>query len=339
MNAKIKKLFIGVLLFILQPAAMAEHYYYDYVKNYSNCSIKMSGDDKVEVGYTVNLAPDFDRATPENIIQWNKLINIPDEDLKNASLDPDNPLILIYAYNTDGSKIEITTQDVHNASVQNRTHGVYRILFTLNLNTLNRNIRVAAGIGHTLKSANKQQYPLHSLKGISFGPSGDQCEPFDYQANIAPQPLKVDPEFRLASAFWQFIDVDLDRLLDSGATGLRILPRKSSTDSFCITYRTVGIQNTRYMISANNSNGLSADGKYFQFKRKEKTINYRLILSGNNGQYSPYLPLSKSFMLLENGNSNTKQMCWSPEINLFSTDTTDKGFYSDTLNFTITPEA
>ncbi|WP_145586240.1 hypothetical protein [Yersinia kristensenii] len=366
MNTKSKKLLMGLLLLILPPTAMANPYFYDYVQNYSNCSAKLLDDGSVKVSFQANLIDGlYGLAAGGHRIKWKELIKIPHENLKNTSLHSRKALLSLYFYNADGSpNLNVKLQDFHDISLNgiyydrssnnikeinfnshsslfNNSH--YYVSFTINAHAL-KNIRIGATVGGVLIS-NKQKYSLLSSNGVSFNPSGNQCEAFDPQANIAPHPLKVDPRFRLATATWQLKNIDLDNLLDktAGGGGLHAPLINPAANRFCISYRAIGIQNTRYMISASNINGLAPNNRHFQLKEDKgnNIINYRVILKNDEYAKTDFsLPADKKFIQLKaDNNTGEEKMCWSPKIRLYRTDTTDKGSYSDTLNFTITPLA
>lgn len=94
------------------------------------------------------------------------------------------------------------------------------------------------------------------------------------------------------------------------------------------------------MISATNRNGLATNSAHFQLKEavSDKTIGYTVEFQNVEGNMENFLlPKEKKFIQLRNDNNG--EMCWAPRIRLYNTRTTDKGSYSDTLNFTITPQA
>lgn len=365
MNTKSKKLLMGLLLLILHPIAMANSYFYDYAEYYSNCSAKLLDDGSVKVSFQANLIDGlFGRDVGGHRIKWKELINISDENLKNTSLHSRKALLSLYFYNADGSpNSNIRLQDFHEIALNGIHHdrsnnnikeikfnshasafdtAHYYVSFTINANAL-KNIRIGATVGGELVS-HKQKYPLLSSKGVSFSPSGNQCEPFDPQANIAPSALKIDPKFRLATATWQLKSIDLDNLLDKAAdaAGLHTTLIHPAANHFCISYRAIGIQNNRYMISASNINGLAPNNRHFQLKEnKGNIINYQVTLKNDEDTRTDFsLPVDKKFIQLKEDNSaGEEKMCWLPKIRLYPTDTTDKGSYSDTLNFTITPLA
>ncbi|WP_227734116.1 hypothetical protein [Yersinia proxima] len=184
-----------------------------------------------------------------------------------------------------------------------------------------------------------------SSQGVSFSPDGKQCRDFDPQADVAPEALKIDPKFRMGSAVWQLKTLDLDELLDK-TTNNRGLPTQiidAGNNRFCINYRSIATRNTQYMISATNINGLASKNKYFQLKEQEGSsfINYKVKLSSNENTGADFeLPKDTKYIQLKSDNNQVmSDMCWTPKIELFSTDTTGKGSYSDILNFTITPLA
>ncbi|WP_145509896.1 MULTISPECIES: hypothetical protein [Yersinia] len=366
MNTTSRKLLMGLLLLILHPVAMANPYFYDYTQYYSNCSAKLLDDGSVKVSFQARLIDGlFGLNAGGHRIKWKELINISDANLKNTSLHSRKALLSLYFYNADGSpNLNIKLQDLHdislngiyhdrssnnikvikfknNSSAFNVTH--YHVSFTVNANAL-KNIRIGATVGGVLVS-NDQKHPLLSSRGVSFSPSGNQCESFDPQANMAPSTLKVDPKFRLATATWRLKSIDLDNLLDktAGGSGLHAPLINPAANRFCISYRAIGIQNTRYMISASNINGLAQNNRHFQLKEDKgnNIINYRVILKNDEYAKTDFsLPADKKFIQLKaDNNTGEEKMCWSPQIRLYRTDTTDKGSYSDTLNFTITPLA
>ena len=70
-------------------------------------------------------------------------------------------------------------------------------------------------------------------------------------------------------------------------------------------------------------------------------INYKVELNSDENAGATFeLPKDKkNIQLISDNNQVRSKMCWEPNIILFGTDTTDKGSYSDILNFTITPLA
>lgn len=97
------------------------------------------------------------------------------------------------------------------------------------------------------------------------------------------------------------------------------------------------------MISASNLNGLAESSRYFQLKdnQGEHIINYKVTLKIMRIARLIFITQREKFIQLKSDTSSggEAQMCWSPRIRVYSTDTTDKGHYTDTLNFTITPLA
>lgn len=364
MKVKPKHLFMGALLLLPSSTVIAAPYFYNnYVKNYSNCSIKVLDDSSVEVSFRVNLADNlFDlQKAGKHLREWKELTKAD----RVIPLSRHNALLSLYFYNTDGSPV-LNTQfsDIRNLTLNgvspkksNSTlkqirfqSGAafslahYSVSFNVAANVL-QSIRVGATVGGILiASSTKQEYLLLSSKGVSFNSSGNQCELFNPQLGIAPQALRVNPQFRLASQAWQLRPMDLDHLLDSIANGQSIhAPLVKPIESrFCLHYRALGVSGYRYMIKASNLNGLAGNNQYFQLREKEghHTINYQVKMkNADNTEASFELPKDQKFIQLSS-NNNMEQMCWSPRIRLYHTDTSiDKGHYSDTLNFTITPEA
>lgn len=370
MNVKYKTVLMGLMLLILQPTAIASPYFYDgIVERYSDCSLQLLDDNSVKVSFNVNMVSKLFGLESRHRVALAKLINIPNEEVKNVSLHSRKALLSLYFYNADGSpNLNININHLHNIVLNSarfdnssdnireikfynpwefsNEHSSYNVSFTVKANTL-KYIRIGATVGGELVTGgvDKPKYPLLSSKGVSFGPLGNQCLPFDPQQNAAPQALKVDPKFRLASTVWQLQSIDLDHLLDNttDTSGLYVPLKNGTANRFCISYRAMGVQSTRYMISASNLNGLSNSNQHFQLKEKngKSFINYGVRLKNNdNTQTSFTLPKHKKFIQLKtNEYTGEEQMCWSPKIRLYRTDTTDKGSYSDTLSFTITPEA
>ncbi|WP_186381460.1 hypothetical protein [Yersinia mollaretii] len=358
MNVKYKHLFIYILLLILSPATMADFIFSNrYVKNYSNCSVKLLDDNSVEVSFQANMV---DTGKPED---------------NPVPLSRHDALLSLYFYHANGSPntniqlSNISNLTLNGSSPKNKSNSIqeirfnfkgssppfngrhYSVSFNVSANTL-KSIRIGATVGRVIMTYDtEQEYPLLSSKGVSFSPTGHQCEPFDPQSGIAPQPLKVDPKFRLTSGVWQLKTLDLDYLLEAlaahgkltTARGLHVLLANPTASRFCLSYRSIGIENTRYMIKASNRNGLSANNKHFQLKENtgNNTINYQVRMkNAQNRDVNFELPKEQKFIKLRNNNNDTEQICWLPKIRFYGTDTTiDKGSYSDTLNFTITPEA
>lgn len=379
MNVKNKYLFIGLLLSIVASTAMAEPYFYNnYVKNYTHCSIKLLDDNSVEVYFRAHLANNmsYKRRTDtgeyiyesgetnhsihtKHLREWARIINQPNTEI--IALKHKGALVSLYFYLPDGTPdLTIKPQDISNISLNgtsplnlsNSVRGIkfktnnivnYAVSFTILPNML-KSIRIGATVGGIL-TANKEEYPLLSSKGVSFNSLGNRCELFDPQLGIAPQALRVDPKFRLISETWQLKSVDLDHLLESMANGQSVqAPLVSPIASrFCLHYRALGVSGYRYMIKASNLNGLAGNNQYFQLREKagHHAINYKVRMKHIENSESDFdLPKDQKFIQLSNNNNNMEQMCWSPKIRLYNTDTNiDEGHYSDTLNFTITPEA
>ncbi|CNJ14731.1 hypothetical protein HB991_12510 [Yersinia mollaretii] len=351
MNIKNKYLFAGLLLLILSPTAMAAPIFTNhYIEDYSNCSVKPLNDNSVAVSFQANIAD-----IREQLVQTDEPI----------SLSRHNALLSLYFYNYDGStNTNIQLSDIHNltlngSSPKKMSNSIQEIHFNVNSSSapgghyysvsfnvspnILKSIRIGATVGRTLTSSRGKVLVLSS-KGISFSPTGHQCASFDPQSGIAPQALKVDPKFHLASAVWQLASLDLDHLLENTAEGRGLdAPMISpQANSFCINYHAMGTQDTRYMISANNRNGLSTSGQQFKLIEKSgsNVINYHVELEETGrSETSISLPKERKFIQLKNNNGGMEQMCWSPKVLAYSTKTTDKGSYSDTLYFTITPQS
>ena len=288
-----------------------------------------------------------------------RLLNI----LQRDKISPYNALLSLYFYHADGTR-DLTIQlneiriialnGIIPSGSQKNTQEIqfdsrsmlpndYNVSFNIPANKL-KNISIAARVGYKVGDKD-QSYSLLSSDGISFSSDGKSCEDFDPQADIAPEALKIDPKFRMDSAVWQLKTLDLDELLDK-TTNNRGLPTQiinAAKNRFCLNYRSIATRNTQYMISAKNINGLAPNNQHFQLKEPEGNsfINYKVELRSNENVGADFeLPKDKKYIQLKSDNNQVMtDMCWEPNITLFSTDTTDKGSYSDTLNFTITPLA
>lgn len=358
MNVKTKIYFMGLLLLIIQPIAMANTYFYPYIKSYSNCSITILDDEdnSVEVSFRAHLVDDLFADKNSHIEQWEQLINASNGE--SITLSPEHALLSLYFYKADGSpEINITLNAISGLSLNGVSHNnsgnnIQKITFNSGANALNNTyydvsfkvsshalppIRIGATVGGVL-NRDQQQHSLLSLKGVSFGSTGKQCENFEPQTAVAPEAIKVDPKFRLSSAIWKLKPVDLDLLLDNteNGSGLNVPLDNSEANRFCIHYQPMGVKRVIHRIQANNLNGLSKDRNHFQLKDKEKVINYQVILRTEYSSSDFFLPEDYYLTDLD---KDVKKMCWTPKIQLFSTETTDKGSYSDTLNFTIMPLA
>lgn len=372
MNIKYKQLLMGSMLLMLQSTAIASPLFYnDFVQRYSNCSVKLLDDNSVSVSFNVEMVSHLFVNSTRHQKVWAKLINNPDEE-DYIYLNPNKALLSLYFYNADGSpNLNIGVKDLNSISLNgatldssnddikeikfnshrafNNRHKSYKVSFTVNANVL-KYIRIGATVGGQLDFESGNEYPyeysLLASRGVSFGPAGKKCKSFSPQANIAPDAFKVAPKFQLSSAVWQLESVDLDHLLERTAdddSGLHIRLKNASANRFCINYRAMGIQNNRYMISASNINALDNSGQYFQLKENEgnSLINYNVIFESDENPGKKFvLPKDKKFIQLKADNyTSDEEMCWSPEIYLYRTDSMDKGSYSDTLTFTITPES
>ncbi|WP_227739245.1 hypothetical protein [Yersinia artesiana] len=371
-----KKLIMGILLLVQLPAANANSEMTLYTSNqnkginYNQCSIKLLDDNNVEIYFQTQglsfmdgsgLAPvGAAYALKENGIKVDgdyfgkKLIKI----------SPNRVFLSFYFYHADGTRDStIQLNEISNISLNgiipsgskenaqeiqfdNQSLSLsnnYNVSFKISANKLN-NISIAATVGGEF-SYKEQSYSVLSSKGVSFSPDGTQCRDFDPQADIAPEALKIDPKFRMDSAVWQLKTLDLDELLDNTANN-RGLPTQiidAAKNRFCLNYRAIATRNNSYMISATNINGLALNNQHFQLKEPEGNnfINYKVELRSYENSGADFeLPKDKKYIQLKNDNNQVmSDMCWEPNITLFSTDTTGKGSYSDTLNFTITPLA
>lgn len=369
----------SMLLMLQSTAIAAPRFYNDFVQRYSNCSVKLLDDNSVSVSFNVEMVSHlFVNSDRYQMIKstrhekaWAKLINKPYEE-EYVYLNPNKALLSLYFYNADGSpNVNIGVKDLNNLSLNgttldssndnikeikfnshkafNNKHKSYDVSFTVNANVL-KHIRIGATVGGQLDYEIGNEYPyeysLLASRGVSFGPAGKKCKFFDPQANIAPDAFKVSPKFQLSSAVWQLKSIDLDSLLERTADNndsLHLRLENASANRFCINYRAMGVQNNNYMISASNINALDNSGRYFQLKEKEgnNLINYNVrFVSDENPGKTFVLPKDKKFIQLKADNfTSDEEMCWSPEIHLYRTDSMDKGSYSDTLTFTITPES
>lgn len=375
MNIKYKQLLMGSMLLMLQSAAIASPLFYnDFVQRYSNCSVKLLDDNSVSVSFNVEMVSNLFADGTRHQKSWAKLVGVPNQkaEVGDVLLQPEKALLSLYFYNADGSpNLNIGVKDLNSISLNgatldssnddikeikfnshrafNNRHKGYDVSFTVNANVL-KSIRIGATVGGQLEVyTGEVEMPTYSLlasRGVSFGPAGKKCKSFSPQANIAPDAFKVAPKFQLSSAVWQLESVDLDHLLERTAdddSGLHIRLKNASANRFCINYRAMGIQNNRYMISASNINALDNSSQYFQLKENEgnNLINYNVIFESDENPGKKFvLPKDKKFIQLKADNyTSDEEMCWSPEIYLYRTDSMDKGSYSDTLTFTITPES
>ncbi|HHL2561545.1 TPA: hypothetical protein ACQ31I_003468 [Yersinia enterocolitica] len=376
MNVNYKKLIMGLLLLVQLPIANAKNGMTLYTSNqnkkveYNQCSVKLLDDNNVEVSFQTQglhfmdgsgLAPiNAAYALTENGIKV-------DDDYfgkKLIKISPNRVFLSFYFYHADGTRdLTIQLNDISNISLNgiipsdskdnaqeiqfdNQSLSLsnnYNVSFKIAANKLN-NISIAATVGGEF-SYKEQSYAVLSSKGVSFSPDGTQCRDFNPQADIAPEALKIDPKFRMDSAVWQLKTLDLDELLDK-TTNNRGLPTQiinAAKNRFCLNYRSIATRNTQYMISATNINGLAPNNQHFQLKEpaENKFINYKVELRSNENAGADFeLPKDKKYIHLKNDNNQVMaDMCWEPNITLFSTDSTGKGSYSDTLNFTITPLA
>lgn len=375
MNIKYKQLLMGLMLLMLQPTAIANPLFYNnFVQNYSHCSVKLLDDNSVKVSFKVEMVSNLFADGNRHQKSWAKLVGVPNQEAEvgDVYLHPYKALLSLYFYNADGSpNVNIGIKNLNSISLNGATldsssdnikeikfnHGLafndknksYEVSFTVNANVL-KYIRIGATVGGQLGVFTGEiEMPTYSLlasRGVSFGPSGKKCKPFDPQANIAPDAFKVTPKFQLSSAVWQLESIDLDSLLERTADddrGLHLRLKNASANRFCINYRAMGVQNNNYMISASNINALDNSGQYFQLKEKagNNLINYNVIFESDENPSKKFvLPKDKKFIqLIANNYADKQEMCWSPEIYLYRTDSMDKGSYSDTLTFTITPES
>lgn len=369
MNMNCKQLIIGLLLLVQFPIANAKSgsaiYTPSYVMQYNRCSVKLLNDNSVEVSFNMSLAPTiYEWLSSNHMEELAELLSIPQSKTKDIKFNPNRALLSLYFYHADGSR-DLTTQlnnisdislngIIPSGSKENiqeiQFNGqslfpsdYYNVSFNIAANTL-ANIRIAATVGAEF-SYDGQSYSLLSSEGVSFSSDGTQCRDFDPQADIAPEALKIDPKFKMDSAVWQLKTLDLDELLDKTTNnrGLSTQIINAAKNRFCLNYRSIATRNTQYMISATNINGLSANNQHFQLKEPEenKFINYKVELRSNENAGADFaLPKDKKYIQLKSDNNQVmSDMCWEPNITLFSTESTGKGSYSDTLNFTITPLA
>ncbi|MGT3206059.1 hypothetical protein ACVST5_13390 [Yersinia enterocolitica] len=370
MKVNYKQLIIGLLLLVQFPVANAnsgnELYIPDYVENYHQCSVKLLDDNSVEVSFNVQLNPPS--LWGIDMEKLGSLLNISRSDTKFIQLSPHRALLSLYFYHADGTRdLTIQLRDISNISLNGiapsgsnentqqiqfnsiasllnpHSSNNYDVSFKIAANTL-KNISIAAIVGGELHYKG-QSHSLLSAEGVSFSSDGKRCERFDPQADLAPEALKIDPKFRMDSAVWQLKTLDLDELLDNTANN-RGLPTQiinAGNNRFCINYRSIATRNTQYMINATNINGLASYNQHFQLKEQQGNnfINYQVELNSNDNAGADFeFPKDTKYINLKSDDNQVmSNMCWTPKIKLFSTGTIDKGSYSDTLNFTITPLA
>ncbi|WP_145496541.1 hypothetical protein [Yersinia bercovieri] len=344
MNIINKHLFMGLLLLILSPAVMAAPDSRErFVTGYTNCSIKLLDDDSVVVSFRANLVGkpfEKDEYTRQSTLSlglhyWDdSLFPYTSQDISNLSIDGASS---ISPLNGPGGEWEF---DFKPGTM------FYDVSFIIPSDTIHRIgvVKIAAAIGLDeiyYDNGRKYQHTAISPKFVSFNSSGE-CKNSD-----TPDALKIPPKFILKSATWELKPIDLDTLLDRKARGLEAPLKHPEANRLCISYRGVGITSGHnYTINASSTNGLSADGQHFQLieKSSNNVINYKIFLDGNGYQEDISLPEQENWgnwvELAPNPNrQHENEVCWTPEITAYSTKTTDKGSYSDTLNFTITPEA
>lgn len=376
MNVNYKKLIMGLLLLVQFPAAIANSGNTLYASNshtkigYKQCSVKLSDDNNVEVSFQTQDILNFMKGGILSIVSAAYALNEngikvdPDYlEKKLVKTSPNRVFLSLYFYHADGTRdLTIQLNEISNISLngiipsssKENTQEIqfdhqlflrdnYNISFKIPANKMN-NISIAATVGGEV-SYKGQSYSLLSSEGISFSSDGKSCETFNPQADIAPEALKIDPKFRMDSAVWQLKMIDLDELLDKTANnhGLPAELIHPNNNRFCLDYRSIATRNTRYMISADNHNGLASNNQLYQLQEEEGNnfINYKVKLNNSENAGADFeLPQGKKYIHLRSDNNQMRSgMCWTPKIELFSTETTNKGSYSDTLNFTITPLA
>ncbi|WP_392432664.1 hypothetical protein ACF3VQ_19845 [Yersinia sp. HM-2024] len=369
MNVNYKKLIIGLLLLAQFSTAIANSgstiYTYNYVMQYERCSVKLLDDNSVEVSFNMSLAPTiYEWLHSRHMEELARFLKIPQSETKHIKFNPNRALLSLYFYHADGTR-DLVTQlnNISDISLNGITPSgskeniqeiqfnrkslfpsdYYTASFNIAANTL-ANIRIAATVGAEF-SYNGQAYSLLSAEGVSFSSDGKSCAAFDPQADIVPEALKIEPKFRMDSAVWQLKTLDLDELLDNTVnnSGLPTQIINAAKNRFCLNYRSIATRNNSYRISATNINGLAANNQHFQLKEQEGNnfINYKVELNSDENAGANFeLPKDKKNIQLKSDNNQVRsKMCWEPNIILFGTDTTDKGSYSDILNFTITPLA
>ncbi|WP_145559470.1 hypothetical protein [Yersinia bercovieri] len=346
MNIINKHLFMGLLLLILSPAVMAAPDSRErFVTGYTNCSIKLLDDDSVEVSFRANLiGKPFEKNeyTRQSTLSlglhdWNdSSFPYTSQDISKLSIGGASS---ISPLNGPGGKWEF---DFKPGTM------FYDVSFIIPSDTIHRIgvVKISAAIGLDeiyYENGRKYKNTAVSPKFVSFNSSG-KCKNSD-----TPDALKISPDFKLKSAVWELKSIDLDTLLDSNVNGLEVPLKHLEANRLCINYRSMGIDDddNGYMISINNINGLSADGKHFKLieKSSNNVINYNIYLSFSfDGSFNKDINYTQAnnpsqHIYLMRNLFPKMEACWSPEIEVYSTDTTDKGSYSDTLNFTITPAA
>ncbi|HHA0036996.1 TPA: hypothetical protein ACOEXB_003746 [Yersinia enterocolitica] len=376
MKVNYKQLLIRLLLLVQFPAAIANSGNTLYTSNsqtkigYNQCSVKLSDDNNVEVSFQTQDILNFMKGGILSIVSAAYALNENgikvDSDYlekKLIKIFPNRVFLSLYFYHADGTRdLTIQFNEISNISLngiipsssKDNTQEIqfdhqlflrdnYNISFKIPANKLN-NISIAATVGGEV-SYKGQSYSLLSSEGVSFSPDGKQCQHFDPQTEAAPEALKIDPKFRMDSAVWQLKTLDLDELLDKTTNNLGLPTQiiNAAKNRFCLNYRSITTRNTQYMISATNINGLASNNQHFQLKepKENKFINYKVELRSNDNAGADFeFPKDKKYIQLKSDNNQVMtDMCWEPNITLFSTETTDKGSYSDTLNFTITPLA
>ncbi|CNF64088.1 alpha-related fimbriae major subunit [Yersinia bercovieri] len=340
MNIINKHLFMGLLLLILSPAVMAAPDSRErFVTGYTNCSIKLLDDDSVEVSFRANLVGkpfEKDEYTRQSTLSlglhdWNdSSFPYTSQDISKLSIGGASS---ISPLNGPGGKWEF---DFKPGTM------FYNVSFTIPSDTIHRIgvVKIAAAIGLDeiyYDNGRKYQHTAISPKFVSFNSSGE-CKNSD-----TPDALKISPDFKLKSAVWELKPIDLDTLLDKSRIHLNAPLKDPEANRLCISYRGMGrTDDGYYTISVDNINGLSANDQHFKLieKSSNSEINYDIFLTSDDlGIKDIRLPNNQGDLIQLDKFFPRKEICWSPRIWVYSTDTTDKGSYSDTLNFTITPEA
>ncbi|ACQ67309.1 hypothetical protein BJP44_02595 [Candidatus Williamhamiltonella defendens] len=350
---KIKKLFWLGLIFSSITQAQEDFSFFPLSQHYSSCQMRLLADQSIQISFSVNFK--------KNLF-----------DLKNIDthrfmkISPSKLSLYLFFYHLDGSPDHhINLSGIQNISFNGMTefyitpyiNNMYQVILkknpefsseqyhvqlTLLPNTLKR-LSVGIAIGAILKDSHQKKWHLIDHQGISFGASGQSCEPFYPKNPQVPVPLKIDPKFKLSSTLWKLKKVNLDKLrekTDSG-TGLKAEFMNTTQNKFCVNYVSLGTVARKYRVSARNQNGLDITGQFFQLKEEKENqlIHYKMDFYHEGPTKNDFsLPNGHQQIHLKKNDENPiTQMCWAPDITLFSSESTDQGNYSDVLHFVITP--
>ncbi|NCG51962.1 hypothetical protein [Serratia fonticola] len=158
--------------------------------------------------------------------------------------------------------------------------------------------------------------------------------------------VPTEPKFELKQAMWELNALDVGDLpnVATPGNGYAATIKNVGSNNLCLSYVTKGVKNKAYSLGVTNRGGNFSGRNLLVMNGAEGSqLPYSLQLNSNDGvtgnNYSFPSSGVKYITLKQDTSAERSEMCWTPAVNIFKTNTTQEGMHTDTVNFIITPNA